>query len=146
VKVTLDANILISRNISLAELSSGFYLSAIVLQELAAGAADETAIKQLDVVRRIYEKKGRILVPTFADWWIAGTVLNSLQRGRRAKRSRLIPKISIEERYRITNDVLLARTARRAGVTVVTDNLSDFEKIRKFCAVQVMSGAEYFDD
>ena len=69
---------------------------------------------------------------------------NALQRGRRSKKTGKIPKISVAERYRIINDVLIARTAKRAGVTVVTDNVSDFEKIRNFCDVKVISGSEYF--
>jgi hypothetical protein len=36
--------------------------------------------------------------------------------------------------------VLIARTAKRENVTVVTDNTGDFEKIRNYCAVQIMSG------
>ena len=44
----------------------------------------------------------------------------------------------------IINDVLIARTAKRAGVTVVTDNINDFEKIRKFCDVKIISGSKYF--
>lgn len=37
--------------------------------------------------------------------------------------------------YRFINDVLIARTAKRAGVIVVTDNIDDFKKIRNFCDV-----------
>jgi len=40
--------------------------------------------------------------------------------------------------------VLIARTARGAGALVVTDNTADFEKIRRFCAVRTVSGADYF--
>lgn len=85
-----------------------------------------------------------MLVPTDEDWWIAGTILNNLQRGRRDRRTKQIPKISVEERMRVTHDVLIARTARRAGVAVITDNLSDFDKIQPYCAVRYISGAEYF--
>ena len=143
-KITFDANIFIARKLAETDLPGNFYLSAIVLQELVAGAPDEAVIKQLGTVRRVYEKAGRVLIPTLEDWWIVGTVINSLQRGRRSGKTHLIPKISIEERYRITSDVLIARTARRAGVTVITDNVADFEKIKKFCAVRIISGDDYF--
>lgn len=56
----------------------------------------------------------------------------------------MILKISVAERYRIINDVLIARTAKRAGVTVVADNVNDFEKIRNFCDVKLISGSIYF--
>lgn len=41
-------------------------------------------------------------------------------------------------------NVLIARTAKRAGVIVVTDNVNDFKKIRNFCDVTVISGSKYF--
>ena len=54
------------------------------------------------------------------------------------------PKMSTADKYRITNDVLIARTARRAGVAIVTDNVKDFERIRNFCNVRLISGADFF--
>ena len=56
----------------------------------------------------------------------------------------MIPKISAAERSRIINDVLIARTAKRAGGILVTDNLTDFKKIRNFCDVKVISGYKLF--
>lgn len=41
-KVTFDANIFIARKLQLSDLPSGFYLSAVVLQELVAGASDRS--------------------------------------------------------------------------------------------------------
>ena len=119
-------------------------MSAVVLQELLAGANNASVIKELERSRHEYRKLNRLLVPTEEDWWHAGLVLNALQRGRRSKKTGKIPKISVAERYRIINDVLIARTAKRAGVTVVTDNVNDFEKIRNFCDVKIISGSNYF--
>jgi len=144
VKVTFDANIFISRKVQLDKLPGGFYLSAVVLQELVTGAADEAAIKRLDVMRTVFEKQNRVLVPLLEDWWQVGRILNSLQRGRRSPVTGNIPKISVDERLRITNDVLLARTARSEGVIIVTDNTGDFEKIRPLCAAKTVSGEDYF--
>lgn len=140
-KVTYDANICIRYKQSFPR---SFYMSAVVLQELVAGATDASAIKIFERSRHEYRKLNRLLVPTEEDWWHAGLALNALQRGRRSKKTGKIPKISATERYRIINDVLIARTAKRAGVTVVTDNVKDFEKIRNFCDVKVISGSEYF--
>ncbi|HEU4873820.1 MAG TPA: PIN domain-containing protein [Pyrinomonadaceae bacterium] len=140
-KVTYDANICISYKQSFPR---SFYMSAVVLQELAAGANDASAIKELDRLRQECRKANKLLVPNEEDWWHAGLVLNSLQRGRRSKKTGRIPKISVAERYRIINDVLIARTAKRAGVMVVTDNVNDFMKIRNFCDVKIISGSKYF--
>ncbi len=141
-KVTFDTNIFISR--PNADLPDNFYMSVVVLQELVVGAEDETEVKDLNTARREYEKAERLLVPNGEDWWLAGKVINSLQRGLKSRQGGLTPKIVAEEKYRITNDVLIARTAKRAGVAVVTDNLKDFEMIQRFCAVRLMSGADYF--
>ena len=119
-------------------------MSAVVLQELLAGANNASVIKELERSRHEYRKLNRLLVPTEEDWWQAGLVLNALQRGRRSKKTGKIPKISVAERYRIINDVLIARTAKRAGVMVVTDNVNDFIKIRNFCDVKIISGSKYF--
>jgi predicted nucleic acid-binding protein len=141
-KVTYDANIYI--RYEKQSLPRSFYMSAVVLQELVAGANDASAIQRLERLRHDYLKFNRLLVPTEEDWWHAGLILNSLQRGRRSKKTGKIPKISAVEKYRIINDVLIARTAKRAGVTVVTDNVGDFRKIRNFCDVKIISGKKYF--
>ncbi|AFY61099.1 type II toxin-antitoxin system VapC family toxin [Synechococcus sp. PCC 6312] len=141
-KVTFDTNILISRrNI---ELPNSFYLSVVILQELVAGADDQAQLKRLNIARREYEKSGRLLVPNAEDWWIVGKVTNSLQKGLKSKRAGLTPKMSAEQKYRITHDVLIARTAKRASVTIVTDNIKDFEIIQRFCHVRVITGDAYF--
>ena len=141
-KITYDANIFIRYKEQ--SFPRDFYMSAVVLQELVAGANDASTIKDFERSRHKYRKSDRLLVPTEEDWWYAGLALNSLQRGRRSKKTGRIPKISVAERYRIINDVLIARTAKRAGVTVVTDNVNDFHKIRNFCDVKVISGSKYF--
>ena len=119
-------------------------MSAVVLQELVAGANDASAIKGLERLRQEYRKANKLLVPNEEDWWHAGLALNALQRGRRSKKTGQIPRISVAERYRIINNVLIARTAKRAGVMLVTDNVKDFQKIQNFCDVKLISGSKYF--
>jgi predicted nucleic acid-binding protein len=143
-KVTYDANIYI--RYKRQPLPRSFYMSAVVLQELVAGANDASAIKILERSRHEYRKLNRLLVPTEEDWWYVGVALNALQRGRRSKKTGKIPRISAAERYRITNDVLIARSAKREGVALVTDNVSDFEKIQNFCNVKIISGNNYFSN
>ena len=141
-KVTYDADVFIRYKPQ--SFPHGFYMSAVVLQELVAGAPDASTIKKLQRTRHEYRTADTLLVPNEEDWWQVGMVLNGLQRGRRSKKTGKIPKISIAERYRIINDVLIARTAKRAGVMVVTDNVDDFEKIKNFCDVKVITGRKYF--
>ncbi len=141
-KVTFDTNIFISRK--RIELPKSFYLSVVVLQELVAGAEDEAEVKVLNAALKEYDKLGRLLVPTAEDWWLVGKVIYALQKGLKSQRGGLTPRMSADQKYRITHDVLIARSARRAGVTVVTDNVKDFEAIQRFCNVRLISGDEYF--
>jgi len=141
-KITFDTNIFISRKY--IQLPQDFYMSVVVLQELVAGAQDEAELKSLTVARREYEKGDRLLVPTSEDWWLVGKVIYALQKGLKSQRGGLTPKMSADQKYRITHDVLIARTAKRVGVTVVTDNLKDFELIQRFCNLRFISGDEYF--
>lgn len=141
-KVTFDTNIYIARPD--VDPPASFYMSVIVLQELVIGAVDDSQVKALNAARREYEKAGRLLVPNAEDWWQTGKIINALQRDLKSQQGGQTPKIIAEEKYRLTNDVLIARTAKREGVTVVTDNARDFEMIRRFCAVKIVSSATYF--
>lgn len=140
--VVFDTSVVIAYKPAL--VPAGFLLSAVVLQELAAGAHDKSRLQQLDAVRQKYEKEGRLLVPTGEDWWLAGKVLNSLLRGLKSRRGGLTPKLPAAEKQRIIRDVLIARTVRRAGALLVTGNVNDFKLIARFCAVRVMTGRRYF--
>jgi len=126
--ITYDTSVFIAYKP--AALPAGFRMSAVVIQELTAGAVDKSEVQRWQAAMRAHEKEGTLLVPTGEDWWLAGKVLNSLLRGLKSKAGGLTPRVSKAEQQRIIRDVLIARTARRAGALVVTDNLSDFEKIR----------------
>jgi len=94
-KVTFDTNIFISRPD--LQLPNNFYLSVVVLQELVAGADDESALKDLDAARLEHEKAGRLLVPNAEDWWLVGKIINALQRGLKSNNRGLTPKMAADE-------------------------------------------------
>jgi predicted nucleic acid-binding protein len=141
-KVTFDTNVFIKQKP--VALPTGFFLSAIVIQELTAGALDVTRIKELDRLRSQFEKEGRLLVPNGEDWWQAGKILNSLSRGLKSRSASTAQKISSGEQQRIIRDVLIARTAKREGVAVVTFNIGDFQKISRYCKVRIIHPQAYF--
>jgi predicted nucleic acid-binding protein len=127
-----------------AALPAGFRMSAVVIQELTAGSVDKSEVQRWQAAMSAHEKEGTLLVPMGEDWWLAGKVLNSLLRGLKSKAGGFTPRVPKAEQQRIIRDVLIARTARRAGALVVTDNTADFEKIRRFCAVRTVRGSDYF--
>ncbi len=100
------------------------WLSAVVLEELYAGTreADLGVIEQWE---RDLDKAGRILVPNLSDWIYAGKVLR-----------RLADKYDYEKigRVRLTNDALIAISAGRLNVRVITANEKDFRKLAEFCS------------
>lgn len=113
-------------------------LSAVVLQELTAGALDGAEVRRWAVIARRLGAEGRLLVPNGEDWFEVGRVLNSLLRGVRSARGPRTHAIDRGEQQRLVRDVLIARTARRANAAVATYNRGDFEKIRRFCNVRLV--------
>ena len=141
-KITFDTSVFISYKP--AEFPAGFLMSAVVLQELTAGAVDKSDVQRWNAARRAHEREGTLLVPTGEDWWLAGKALNSLLRGLKSRRSGLTPKLPATEKQRIIRDVLIARTARRAGALLITDNVKDFKLIARFCAARTLDGQAIF--
>lgn len=124
--------------------TKGSPLSAVVLHELTVGATDNGELRYWESIRKDFEKNGKLVVPNGEDWFLAGKVINSLQRGRRAANKGRTPKNSADESRRIIRDVLIARTAKRVNALLVTDNVGDFEKIQNFCKVKTVTGNEFF--
>ena len=98
------------------------WLSAVVLEELYAGARtrDLSAVERME---RDFDRARRILVPTVNDWAQAGRVLALLAQ-----------EYGYEQigRGRLTNDALMAMSAGRQGITVITANERDFARLRRF--------------
>jgi len=102
------------------------WLSAVVLEELYAGAADRDR-QIVERLERDFDRAKRILVPNLSDWIQAGRVL-----------ARLAAKYHCEKigQGRLTNDALIAVSAGRLGVRVITANQRDFKRFAEFRAFQ----------
>jgi predicted nucleic acid-binding protein len=101
---------------------SPLWISSVVLEELYAGALprDHAILEKLE---RDFERAKRILVPSLSDWTLAGKVL-----------ARLAQIYGYENigRGRLTNDALLAISAGRLGITILTANPRDFARLAEF--------------
>jgi predicted nucleic acid-binding protein len=102
------------------------WLSSVVLEELYAGARD----RDWHVVERLerdFDRAKRILVPNLSDWAQAGKVL-----------ARLAIKYGYEQigQGRLTNDALIAMSAGRLGIRVITANERDFSRLAEFRTFQ----------
>jgi predicted nucleic acid-binding protein len=139
-RFVVDTNVLIRHKMS----DVPGFVSAVVLQELTAGARDTADIRRLGSIRTAAEAEGMLLTPDGEDWYEAGKVLRALHQGVPSHRHGHTPAIPKEEQHRLLRDVLIARSAKRINAEVVTYNLGDFEKIRRFCNVQVVEPTTEF--
>jgi predicted nucleic acid-binding protein len=138
-KFVLDTNLFIrgfrdpQANASLQrfhELFAPFeYLSAIVAQELRAGARSHTDRRLLE--RHLlapYRRRRRLVTPSARAWEESGDVLAELGRRDGLDVSRVSKAFG--------NDVLLALSCREAGIALVTDNERDFMRIARVVAFE----------
>lgn len=140
--ITFDTCIIISRKPEL--FPSEYFISIVVIQELIAGASDASVAKRWIAFAQQAEKVNRLLVPSGQDWIEAGKILNNLLRGLKSKNKGKTPKLPGQEKQRIIRDVLIARTVKRVGAVLITDNVGDFRKIQQFCNVRIKTGREFF--
>ena len=126
IKVLLDTNLYVGwLNHGLHEtlmVGPGFvrYLSSVVQMELRVGAATRSARRLLDQLVRAHRASARLVAPTTAVFDEAGLVLRALRMaGREVRHAPL------------TNDVLIALTARHIGATLYTADAADFTAIRR---------------
>lgn len=140
-----DTSIFIAYKPSLDIHSPSYHLSAVVIQELMAGAIDDSILRFWEAIALEFWKQDRLLTPSFEDWLMAGRILNFLLRGLKSKRGGKTPKLHPDDKQRIIRDVLIARTVRRVNGLLVTDNIEDFKKIKKFCDIRLISGKDYFN-
>lgn len=105
---------------------SPLWLSSVVLEELYAGA-QTTDHRILEKLERDFAKANRILVPSLNDWTHTGKLLALMGS-----------KYGYENigRARLTNDALIATSAARLGVTVITVNARDFSRLAQHCPLQ----------
>ena len=102
------------------------WLSSVVLEELYAGAGDRDR-RVVERLERDFDRVKRILVPNLSDWTRTGRVL-----------ARLAAKYDYEQigQGRLTNDALIAMSAGRLGIRVLTANERDYRRLAEFCAFQ----------
>ena len=139
--LVVDTNVLIRHGYD--ELARRGLLSSVVLQEITAGARDKGEVREWGAFGRAMTGEGRMLVPNGDDWYETGRVLNSLLRGVRSVRGPRSHAIDKGELQRLVRDVLIARSAKRVNAAVVTYNTGDFEKIRRFCDVRLITPEDY---
>ncbi|MFI5114650.1 MAG: type II toxin-antitoxin system VapC family toxin [Terriglobales bacterium] len=118
-----DGSVLSLRRYS---VDAPLWLSAVVLEELYAGAYHRVR-QVVERLERDFDRVHRILVPNLSDWARSGRIL-----------ARVASKYNYENigLGRLTNDALIATSASRMGVRVVTANEQDFSRLAEFHTFQ----------
>jgi predicted nucleic acid-binding protein len=100
------------------------FMSAVVMQELAAGARTREHARELErSVFRPFERRHRVFAPTSAAFVNSGRLLAAVavREGWEA----------IYENPSLLNDALLASSCHERGVTLITQD-TDFDRFRPF--------------
>ena len=149
-KFVLDTNCFVDASRGDAEAASleefsawaapGLYLSTVVAAELSAGAGSARNRRTLE--RQIlspYIRRGRLVNPSPAAWETLGTTLAAL-----VEEEGLVLR---EVRRSFVFDILIARSCREIGATLVSRNSTDLSRIAKvfsfdFVAPYPIQGAD----
>jgi len=95
------------------------HLSAVVVQELRAGVRGREAARLETAIVAPFERRGRLVTPSYAAWKESGRVLAEL----------VAPTAWSSVSRSFMNDVLLAMSCRESGMVLVTNNLRDCMRI-----------------
>jgi predicted nucleic acid-binding protein len=134
VKYTLDTNIFVDgfrSEEAQAEVFVFFnralpftYLSAVVMQELAAGARTTDAARDLERgVFEPFERRRRVFAPSSAAFAESGRVLAAVA----AREGWQL----FDEKPSLLNDALIATSCREQGITLITKD-GDFKRLARF--------------
>jgi predicted nucleic acid-binding protein len=99
------------------------FLSSVVFYEVAVGAVSPAKLAEINAwIGRPFQRTGRTFAPSHHAWAEGGEALGTLAQRHGLDRGKL-PRSFV-------NDVLLAASCREHGITLVTDNTRDFERIQ----------------
>lgn len=107
------------------------HLSAVVAQELRAGVKRRQDRRTLERhVLDIFERTGRTVTPTAEAWHRSGDLLASMAEAEGLE----LAKVS----KAFANDILIALSCRESGCVLITDNVRDVTRIRRFVDFQFL--------
>jgi predicted nucleic acid-binding protein len=108
------------------------HLHAVVAQEMLAGVANRRREKLVErSLIAPFERRGRIVTPSFGAWKTAGLIL-----------SKLVQKRAISPggfKRSFVNDCILAASCRETGITLITNNRDDFDLIREVLPFELVT-------
>ena len=108
------------------------YLSVVVAQELRAGVRQPADRKALERhLLSIFARASRVITPSANAWHRSGDVLAAMVKQEGLELARVSKAFA--------NDILLAVSCREAGCVLITENVRDFSRIRRFIAFEFVA-------
>ena len=128
IRILLDARFAERAAPALRRMAPRLFLSSVVRAELTQGARGDAGRALVDRLARALERVGRVVTPSHDDWVEATAVQSRIWDSSPALRTK-----------RLLHDILLAKSARRIGARIVTDNERDFAVIARWLPTERMS-------
>lgn len=144
-KVLFDTQVYITYRsiIRSRDLEPGWH-SVVVWQERMVGLSGSKELRRMENDCKLLERQGRLLIPDREAWMTAGRILNHyLSDLSRQHATRARPALSHAEKQNLIRDILIAVSAKQAGVTVISDN-KDFPTLQRYYDFKWSSGRDYF--
>jgi predicted nucleic acid-binding protein len=140
----LDTNIIGSKAFGgTRSLPGGQHLSCIVYAELMTAADPKEYRAYAETWKRAAEDD-KLIVPRPDDWLAAARILHLLAQERKKNAGGKSPARTAAAKQEMFADVLIAVSAARVGVIVVTDD-GDFRAIKRFHKkLQIIGGGKFF--
>jgi predicted nucleic acid-binding protein len=132
-KYLFDTNLVKSKAYDPKKLPETTYASSVVLFELMTSCNDMRERRAYEASWRDSKKDGVLIIPNEEDWLAASKISFTLAQERKQQAGGNSPKLSSKIKQEIALDCLIAISAARNGIIVLTLNKKDFEYIKRHC-------------
>ena len=112
-------------------IPSPIYVSSVVLCELMTACNDVKELKAYQILWETAKKDDLLIIPNEEDWLNASRILFLLAQERKKQAGGKAPKRTSKAKQELAMDCLIAMSACREEITVITND-NDFWEIKHF--------------
>jgi predicted nucleic acid-binding protein len=113
------------------KIPSPIYVSSVVLCELMTACNDVKELKAYQILWETAKKDDLLIVPNEEDWLNVSRILFLLAQERKKQAGGKAPKRTSKAKQELAMDCLIAMSACREEVTIITND-HDFWEIKRF--------------
>lgn len=130
-KFLTDTNIIEGKAFAEKELPTPLYFSSVVFSELMTACNDTKELKRYQKAWKDTREENLLIVPTESDWLEASRIQFLLAQERKKDAGGKSPKRTAKVKQELALDCLIAVSAAREKITVITND-NDFWAIKRF--------------